>query len=292
MAALDSQALAAFVAVARHQSFSLAAEQLHITQPAVSKRIAMLEQQLGHPLFDRIRKRVLLTEAGEALLPRAQKLLLDMQDAVQVINDLDDGVTGELGIAFSHHIGLHRLPPYLQQFSQQHPGTRLNVNFIDSETAYSLLRNGEIELAVITLSPEHIAEMVTTPLWRDPLAFVCSPDHELHLANHVGLERLARLDAILPDLNTFTGKLVHELFRSESLALTTSMTTNYLETIKMMVSIGLGWSVLPKTMTAGLEEIHVPDHYIERQLGVVQLRGRRLSNAAQAFRDLLEQGQD
>ena len=87
------------------------------------------------------------------------------------------------------------------------------------------------------------------------------------------------MDAIHPGENTYTGKIVNQLFERQGVALDTSMTTNYLETIKMMVSIGLGWSVLPKTMIGSLEQIHIPDVYIERQLGIIEYRGRQKSNA-------------
>ncbi len=288
MAQLDTQALAAFIAVAEHSSFSVAAEHLHLTQPAVSKRVALLEQQLGQPVFDRIRRRVHLTEAGATLLPLAKKILLDLSDAAQRINDLQHRVGGDLSIAFSHHIGLHRLPPYLRHFSMKHPNAHLNIRFIDSEAAYRMVTAGDIELAVITLSPDPQPHIHTTPLWTDPLAFVCSPDHALHLRDNVSLQQLSEHYAILPSAGTYTGKLIAQLFEEQSLTIDKLLSTNYLETIKMMVSIGLGWSVLPKTMTESLEEMHVPDHYIERQLGVIQYADRRLSNAARAFRDMLQ----
>jgi len=289
MSTLDTQALSAFIAVAESGSFSAAAELLHLTQPAVSKRIALLENQLGSPLFDRIRRQVFLTEAGRTLLPRACSILQQLQAAKRDIVDLSGAVRGNLSIAFSHHIGLHRLPPYLKQYSQQYPDVSLDALFVDSEKAYEKILAGEAELAVITLSPDAHPDVIATPLWRDPLAFVCSPQHPLHLRDNVDLPLLSQLDAILPGEDTYTGKIASQLFSQQSISIKRSMTTNYLETIKMMVSIGLGWSLLPKTMIDTLEEIHVPDTYIERQLGIIEYRGRKSSNAAEAFKAMLLQ---
>ncbi len=283
----DIQGLLAFLAVAETGSFSDAAERLHLTQPAVSKRIALLEDQAGRSLFDRIRKRVFLTEAGQLLLPRARETVRQLDQTWQLLQDMDGDVRGRLRIAFSHHIGLHRLPPFLKRFKQRYADVSLDIDFVDSESAYAMILDGRIELAVITLTPDAHQDILATNLWHDPLCFVCSPEHALHLEDNVTLSQLSAHEAILPSDNTFTGRIVREAFARQHVALATSMSTNYLETIKMMVSIGLGWSVLPRTMTSGLEIIHTPDIYIERTLGIIQYRDKQLSNAARAFRELL-----
>ncbi|NNL56263.1 MAG: LysR family transcriptional regulator, partial [Pseudomonadales bacterium] len=194
MQTLDTEALRAFIAVAQHGSFSLAAAALGLTQPAVSKRIAQLEKQLGTPVFDRIRKKVALNEAGRALLPKARAALQQLNDAYQAVIDLDGKVGGTLSIAFSHHIGLHRLPPVLKQFSRRYPQVRLEIEFVDSEQAYARLLEGRSELALITLAPDQHANICATALWADPLVFVCSPDHQLHLRDHVALDELCEMD--------------------------------------------------------------------------------------------------
>src|SRR2546426_1778475 len=107
---MDTQALAAFIAVAESASFSRAGEALHLSQPAVSKRIAALEEQLRSPLFDRVGRRIGLTDAGRALLPYAKRVLQDIEDGRRALSHLSDKVSGRLSIGTSHHIGLHRLP--------------------------------------------------------------------------------------------------------------------------------------------------------------------------------------
>ena len=285
---MDTQNLKAFQAVAERGSFSAAAAQLHLTQPAVSKRIAALEQQLGCRLFDRIGRRISLTEAGRALQPRARHILQEVADARRLIADLEGHVGGRLSLATSHHIGLHRLPAVLRQFSRQYPAVTLDLDFLDSEKAADAVLQGQVELAVITLGPPaHEGQLISHGIWPDPLAFVCAPDHPLRSRDGIDLAQLAQYPAILPDLNTYTTALVKDLFDSRAIPLRLSMATNYLETIKMMVSIGLGWSVLPLTIIdrqladLGLERL-------TRRLGCIYHRERSLSNAASAFLRLLE----
>lgn len=287
MQPLESQDLKVFLSVAKHLSFSKAGEELFLTQPAISKRIASLEEQLGKPLFERFRRKIFLTEAGELLLPQAKLILSKIEEASKQIQDLGDKVEGKLSIAFSHHIGLHRLPPYLKEYHQTYPDVSLDIQFVDSDAGYQKVLEAEAELAVITLKPEEEPLIRSTILWNDPLVFVCSHEHELHLCDDVNLQQLSEMEAILPSTETETRKVIDALFSNQKLTPTVSMDTNYLETIKTMVSIGLGWSVLPRTMTAGLELVHVPDTYLERKLGVIRHEGRELSRAAQAFANIL-----
>lgn len=108
---MDLANLNAFIAIAETGSFSEAGERLHLTQPAVSKRIAGLEQQLGVRLFDRLGREIGLTQAGRALLPRAYQILNVLDDTRRALTNLSGEVSGRLTLATSHHIGLHRLPP-------------------------------------------------------------------------------------------------------------------------------------------------------------------------------------
>ncbi len=286
---MDTQLLEAFIAVAECGSFSVAADRVHITQPAVSKRIAQLEDTLECRLFDRIARTVTLTEAGEALLPRAQRILQEFDDTRQAINDLSGEISGRLRLAISHHIGLHRLPPILKQFAQQHPAVTIDVDFMDSEKAYEGILHGRFEVAVITLAPQPHPKIEACIVWPDPLVFMVADDHPLLLDTHPTLKTLCSHSAILPGMGTYTGRMARAVFEQHRVPLPATMATNYLETIKMMVSIGLGWSLLPKSMLEpGLMAIDIHDIHIERQLGYIHHREKSLSNAAKAFIQLLD----
>ncbi len=286
---MDTQNLRAFVAVAESGSFSEAAEKLHLTQPAVSKRIAQLEDQLQASLFDRIGRKVSLTEAGRALLPHARTVALELLAAERSVRDLAGEVAGQLKLATSHHIGLHRLPPVLSRFNARYHAVQLDIDFMDSEQAYDLTLRGEIELAVVTLAPTDQAHLLTRTVWADPLDFMVQAGHPLSQRKRLDLKTLSEHPAILPGMNTYTGQIVKDLFDSRGLPLKVSMATNYLETIRMMASVGLGWTVLPRTMLDDtLVALPLKDGLVSRNLGVVYHEGRSLSRAAQAFIEVLE----
>ena len=287
---MDTPELAAFLAVADLGSFSLAAESLHLTQSAVSRRVATLERRLDVRLFDRIGRQINLTEPGRMLLPRARRLLAELEETRTLLRDLSGRVGGPLALGTSHHIGLRRLPPVLRHFSRTYPDVELDIRFLDSETAHEALLHGDLELAVVTLAPGGVPPLESHLIWNDPLTFAAAVDDPLARIGVVPLERLAQRPAVLPGPGTYTGRIVTGMFEAAGLELVRTMTTNYLETIQMMTRIGLGWTVLPETMIAdGLVPLKVAGApALERELGWVRHPERTPSNAARAFIDALE----
>ncbi|MDM3871660.1 LysR family transcriptional regulator [Porticoccus sp. W117] len=284
---MDTSLLEAFVVVAEAESFSVAADRLHLTQSAVSKRIALLEQQLDCRLFDRIARTVSLTSSGRELLPRARSILGELQATRQAIADLSGSVSGTLRLAISHHIGLRRLPKVLKRFTREFPDVSIDMAFMDSESAYDNILHGHFELAIITLSPKPHPKVIAQSIWPDELAFVVAPDHPL-TETPFAVEQLQNYPAILPELNTHTSQIVTELFAAQHLKLNTTMTTNYLETIKGMVAIGMGWSLLPLSMLDNtVTALPANDLKLERQLGYIHHKEKTLSNAARALIEML-----
>lgn len=286
---MDISALKAFIAVADHGSFSLAAEKLFLTQPAISKRIAALETELDARLFDRIGRTISLTEAGQALLPRAQHILLQLEDSIREISNLSGEVHGTLRFGTSHHIGLHRLPPVLRDYIHTYPQVRMDIRFMDSEQACQAVERGELELGVVTLPPEPSSSLATTLVWKDPLCVATAADHPLADKARAGLDDLARYPAILPAVNTYTRQIAERAFDKLGLQLDIALSTNYLETIKMLVSVGIGWSLLPVNMLdQQVIRIAVKGLALQRELGIVRHRKRTLSNAALALINSLQ----
>lgn len=285
---MDLDQLRTFAEVATRRSFSRAATALHVTQPAVSKRISTLEQHLGAPLFDRVGRVVLLTQAGSQLLPVALDILQRLNDAAVSVKNSTGAIGGPLAIATSHHVGLHRLPQILRAFTARHPEVQLQLRFEDSEVAHELVRTGASELAVVTLDPVHATALAYVPLWTDVLRFVACPEHPLTGAP-IRLAELCEHPAILPGPSTYTGRIISALFAGSSLELNITMSTNYLETIRMLAAIGLGWTALPETMIdASLASLQVTDApVLSRELGCVLHPERTLSNAARAFMALI-----
>lgn len=278
---MDIQNLSAFIAVSELSSFSKAADRLFITQPAVSKRISALETELNTHLFDRIGRQVQLTEAGRALRPSALRILAEVEESKRAIGNLNQKVDGKLSIATSHHIGLHRLPPVLRSFTHQYPEVDIDIRFMDSEEACHLVLKGDVELAIATLPEKDWENLHSQVIWHDPLDIVISKQHPSHDAAAISIDQLRELPAILPSKNTFTRLLLEQALGLNEQNLNIAMETNYLETIKMMVSIGLGWSVLPVSMLSDdISQMNVVGVEFERLLGVVRHEQRTLSNAA------------
>lgn len=286
---MEINELQAFIEVSRTASFSQAAEKLYLTQPAVSKRVANLESELDLRLFDRIGRKISLTEAGRALLPRATELLNNIADMKRLATNLSGQISGPLVMGTSHHIGLHRLPPILRRFTASNPAVKLDIRFLDSEAACRAVETGELEIAVVTLPTTPSGKLKLVRVWADPLVFVVAADHELAGTRGLSLEQLTRYPAVLPGPTTYTRAILEDKLAEYSLHPTVNMSTNYLETLKMLVSTGQGWSLLPATMLD--QEVIALDLpvLLERQLGIVTHSGRTLSNAASALSGMLQQ---
>ena len=286
---MDTQSLQAFLEVAESRSFSAAAGRLHLSQPAVSKRIAALEEQLGHSLFDRIGRQVALTEAGKTLLPYAHRALQDIEDGRRALSLRSGRVGGRLSIGTSHHIGLHRLPPVLRRYMQSYPEVDLDLHFMDSEDACDAVIHGRLELAIVTLPTQALANLETRLIWPDPLAVVVAPEHPLTRVPHPRTADLAAHPAVLPDERTYTHRIVRAALQQRGLEPHIRLASNYLETLKMLVAIGLGWSVLPRSMLdASLQELNIPELAMRRELGVAWHQRRTLSSPALALLGLLQ----
>jgi DNA-binding transcriptional LysR family regulator len=281
---MDIASLKAFVAVAETGSFSAAAARLFLTQPAVSKRVATLERELKTLLFDRIGHRISLTQAGNALLLKARHILQEIEESRRLVANLSGLVSGPLQLATSHHIGLHRLPPVLREYSRRYPEVELDIRFMDSEAACAAVAGGSLELAVVTLPDPASAPLICQPVWDDPMHIAVGLEHPLARTQMHKLAALAEYPVILPEADTFTRQIIEQKFKAENLPLKIGLETNYLETIRMMVSIGLGWSVLPETLfNHELIRLDMAGFSLQRSLGVVQHQNKTLSNAGSAF---------
>jgi DNA-binding transcriptional LysR family regulator len=240
-------------------------------------------------LFDRIGRNVYLTVAGQHLLPKAKAILDAMANTADELTNLSGRVGGQLRIATSHHISLHRLPAPLSKFIALYPQVELDIQFAESEVIYEGLLQGRWQLGIITLNPEPHAQLQQQAIWQDKMQFVAAPEHPLNQQNSVKLSQLSSFPALLSKTNTFTRSIVEQDFAAQNLALNVAMSTNNLDTIRMMVSIGMGWSILPQTLiNSQINVIDTLSKPIVRQLGCVWHQQRSLSNAAQAFIELLQ----
>lgn len=285
---MEISELKAFVAVYESGSFSAAARQIHLSQPAISKRIALLESRIKQPLFDRVGHKINLTEAGERLLPHAHTILNALNNGLHDVSRVIDKPSGVLRIATSYHIGLHHLPDSLKSYYNDYPDVELDIHFMNSEDAISAIESGDIELAIITLPLTLPAHLQGTTLWHDPMSIFCACDHPLTTSKDI--QDLTHYPAILPDSVTFTRQLVEKSLSTNGLAITVRLSSNHLESIRMMVEIGLGWSVLPRTLkTDQLVTCRYPGIAFKRELGVITHRQRTLTRAAEILFNRLKE---
>ncbi len=281
---MDTGQLKALIAVAECQSFSKAAEELHLTQSAVSKRIATLESDLGVILFERFGQRIQITDVGKTLLIDARDVLEKIEQMHAHSDMSKQQITGKLRIATSHHIGLHRLPPILQCFVQKYPDVQLDMHFTDSEIAYEEVSQGECDIAIATLPQQANHSIRMTPLWQDELAVMFANNHPMSQYNELSADILAQYPAILPNKDTFTRRIVDQVFSDNGISYQLAFSTNYLETIKVMVEAGLGWSILPSIMQTETLAIRcLPTQQLSRQLGVMIHKNKVMTPLLKAF---------
>ncbi len=286
---MDFPHLRSFATIAETGSVSRAAEKMHLTQPSISKRLASLEQQLKQPLFDRVGRRMTLTDAGRAFLPHAQRMLQQMEDARHALSHLSDEIGGRLSIGTSHHIGLHRLPPVLRRYTQRYPAVDLDIHFMDSEVACEAVLAGKLELGIVTLPSQPLPNLEAHKVWDDPLEVVVNRTHPLAGKTKLRLADLADHPAVLPDEATYTHRIIKSALRKHGLEPRIRLATNYLETLKMLTAISLGWSVLPRSMLdRSLRVLKLPELKLHRDLGAVWHEKRTLSAAAQALLRILQ----
>lgn len=285
---MDIQNIRAFLMVAETQSFSRAAEKLFLTQPAISKRISTMEHALDCQLFDRLGKSIQLTQAGEALIPSYQRILNEMNETQRIISTMRSNISGHLKFGTSHHIGLHRLPQILRQYSNQYPDVELDIQFMDSEQAAEQILKGNIELALITLPDTAEKPLDAIKIWSDPMQCVVAHDHVLAKYKIVDREILSQYGVLLQAHSTHTRNIIDNALQLKP-ETKIIMESNYLETIKAMIQHGLGWGVLPESMIdQSLHRMKIKGVKMQRHLGVLLHASRTLSSSASALLDLLK----
>jgi len=179
-----------FVAIIRRGGFTRAASSLHLSQPAVSRRLDLLERQLGRPLFDRTRGGARLTEAGQAFLPHAEALLASMRDGVEAVRGLDRTDRGVVTVALVGTLASTELTTRLKRFRRAYPDVRLAVRTALSREVSALVRRGDAALGLRYFADPD-PDLVSVPLYGEGLVTVCAPTHRLARARKVTAKMLA-----------------------------------------------------------------------------------------------------
>lgn len=282
-----------FKKVSETRNISRAAEELLITQPAVSKQIRALEEELGERLFDRIGKKVLLTRAGDILYAHADRILRSIQEAKTAVRDISKECSGELVVGTSDHISLHRLPDVLKSYIAAYPKVDLKLRCHRSETILDMVNKNLVDLGVITL-PSSVRGLISKVIWDDPMSLVFPGNHPLSSLKTIKLKDVVPYGMILPESDTTTRKMIDAAFLKKNLPMNVTMEVAYIETIKVLVKVGLGISVLPdkavedEAAAGTLIKAAIQDARFSRSLGVLYLKDKFLSRPVTEFLSCLE----
>jgi DNA-binding transcriptional LysR family regulator len=289
--------LRVFAAAARHQSFGKAADELHLTPPAVSMQIRELEEHVGLPLFDRSGRQVALTVTGEYLLVYVRKVLATLKDAEDAIARFRGLETGRVSVGMVS-TAKYFVPRLLAQFRQEHPAIEVKLAVGGNrEQLVALLRANEVDLAIMGRPPRELATRAE-PFAVHPHSVVAAPDHPLTRIGHAPASLLNNYEFIIRETGSGTRAAMEKFFADHRLQPRVAMEMTSNETIKQAVMAGMGVSFL-SLHTIGLERraglLAVPDIEglpVLKRWYVVNNLSKTLSPAAEAFRYfILEEGE-
>ena len=292
---LTLRQLRVFAAVARHQSFTRAAHELHLTQPAVSQQVKLLEAEVGMPLFEQNGRKVRLAPAGTELLRYATQvteLLREAGETLSAMRGLKRGVLRLGAVSTAKYFA----PALLSAFRPAYPEVAIKFTVANREEIIGLLAANETDLVIMGRPPREL-DTAADPFARHPLVIIASPSHPLARQRRIPLKALGAESFIIREQGSGTRASMEALFRERGVPMRVSMEVSSNETIKQAVMAGMGLSFI-SSHTIGLEvatgKLAVLDIVglpIVRDWYVIKLRERVLTPIASAFRAfLLENG--
>jgi|SRR6266508_2957599 DNA-binding transcriptional LysR family regulator len=287
---MDTRQLQAFCAVVEKKSFSQAAEQLGVTQPAVSLQVRALEQRLGQSLLDRSGRRVEPTEAGRRLYRSAQRMLALEEQLLDEVSTDDGRLTGTLAIGASTGPGAHLVPLLLCEFQREHPDLHVALSIWDTQTVIDRVVDRQLELGVVGALRRH-RSLEFEPLVRDEIVLAVPPGHDA-AGGTISLDQLKEETLIVMQEGAGVRQVVEEELRRAGLRLRgiePKLELGLQESIKSAVAAGYGVAFISRTAIEGelaagrLAAAQVEGVEPARQIYIVRARGRSATRAADAF---------
>lgn len=285
-----------FTAVCSAGGVTAAAQQLYLSQPAVSLAIGELEQEYGVPLFDRMGRKLYLTEAGRKLLAYASHLVTLWDEMEAEVRDWAQ--EGDLRLGSSVTIGSDLLPRLLLAYRTGYPRARVQVFIENSESVERRVLQGEIDLGLVEGVPQS-EYLIRHPFARDELVLLCGPEHPLAARESIGLKELQDQSFLMRERGSAGRDIWESILKAQDILLTPLWESISTQAILRGVEAGLGITVLPERMAKqALEEgrVHrvcVEGVSLQRDLSVIYHRNKYLTPAAQTFlRQLFAIGED
>ncbi|QIK39268.1 LysR family transcriptional regulator [Caldichromatium japonicum] len=288
---LSLRQLRVFETVARHRSYTRAAEELHLTQPAVSMQIRQLEDEIGLTLFERLGKQMVVTEAGSEILHYTRTINQALREMREVIEGLKGLSRGRLHLAVASTVN-YFAPRLLAVFQQRYPGIQLRLEVTNRESLVQLLEANAIDLVLMGVPPKDV-EVEAEPFMENPLVVIAPPEHPLTAARQIPLYRLAEEVFVMREEGSGTRQAMERFFRERGIQVRQGMQMTRNEAVKQAVRSGLGLSVVSlhtielEIETGRLVVLDVEGFPDRRQWYLVYRRGKRLSPAARAFREFV-----
>jgi LysR family transcriptional regulator, low CO2-responsive transcriptional regulator len=279
-------------AIARHNSFTRAAEELNLTQPTVSQQMKQLTKLIGMPLVEQLGKKLYLTEAGKEVLVASQEITDRLQQLESSLDALKGLEKGRLSLATTT-TAKYFVPRLLGTFHQQHPAIALTLNITNQAEVLARLARNEDDLYFTGRPPQDL-DIELRPVLPNPLVVVAASDHPLAQEKQaISLKRMAEEPFIQRERGSGTRAIVEQFFAENRLDLNVVMEMSSNEAIKQGIVGGLGISVLSlhtlSLAVAGspLTCLNVEGFPIQRRWYTVYPKGKQLSHAAQTFLDFL-----
>jgi LysR family transcriptional regulator, cyn operon transcriptional activator len=276
-----------FLAVAECESFTKGAEKVAISQPSLSVQIAALEYELGAPLFDRLGRRVALTEAGRLFREHAQRVIRETELAAQSVRDLTDAEQGRLVVGALSTINSYVIPPLVCRFKQRFPHVDLHVYAQPSSTIEEALLSNRFDVGLCLL-PVTSDRLIATRLFTETLVLVCPPNVRL-TAKRLRMRELAKLPLVLLPSDYCLRKMIEAECAEVGVRPQVSVEMTSPEGILEAVKQGAGLTILPELYVrhrirdTGLRLIELYDSVPRHDVGMVSLAHRHLGKAAQEF---------
>lgn len=289
---IDLFYLKTFVAVTRTRSFRIAAERNSITQPAVSNHIRILEEKLDSVLFERRGKGVALTPAGAALLPYAENILKQYEEAKMHVRELDNKFKGTIRIATIYSVGLYEMKPAVQKFLKKYPHVSLHIEYQQNAAIYEMVVNRTVDFGMVAF-PQKKNGIVAQTFVEDELVLAQSPQHRLIRKKTIGLGDMDGVGFIAFASATPTGRVIQRFFTDKNIRPNILHEYDNIELIKSTVILGLGCALLPhnairrELKERALEVVHVDGLQIKRPLGILYPSGKVFTKTTRTFYEML-----